>query len=274
MVALIDADVLLYKFAAGNEESLDWGDMVSHTVDLESAVEALNEFVSDLTERVKAAAVIMVFSGSNNFRYDVDPTYKHNRVNKPPSQLRELIKEYVIENYDTKVFDRLEGDDTMGILSTMFTGKYTICTIDKDLKQIPGRHYNWNTDELFDVTPEEGTRWFHRQILTGDITDGYQGCPGVGAVTAAEFLDDPYLMVPYEHTFSRGKRKGEIEIRYTKEPTDDIWKGIVSIYESKGLTEEDAIRQARLAKMLTVADFNFITEEPILWLPPVSSSSS
>ena len=62
------------------------------------------------------------------------------------------------------------------------------------------------------------------QILTGDRVDGYPGCPGVGEKTADKILKgvDP----------------------------KDRWEHVVKAYEKKGLDEEDALVQARLAKIL------------------------
>ena len=34
------------------------------------------------------------------------------------------------------------------------------------------------------------------------------------------------------------------------------------------MTEEDALTNARLARILTAEDYNFDTKEPILWTPP------
>lgn len=268
MIALIDADILLFKFAHRNEDETEWEEgVVSHTMEVEEAKREVDEFVVDLKKRLKVSEVLMVFSGRNNFRYKVEPTYKWNRPKKKPYLLIPIIRKYITETYETKVIEGIEGDDTMGVLATMFKGEYIICSIDKDMKQVPVMHYNWDKDELVTVTPEEGHRFFLRQILTGDSTDGYSGCPKCGPDKANKFLDDPYILVPYEHTFKRGKRVGETEIRYTKEPTDDIWRGMVSLYEQQGLDEEHAIRQARLARILQAQDYDFIKEEPILWEP-------
>jgi DNA polymerase-1 len=45
------------------------------------------------------------------------------------------------------------------------------------------------------------------------------------------------------------------------------WKTIVKAFTDKGLTEEDALRNARLAKILTADEYDFTNNEPILWTP-------
>lgn len=268
MIALVDADILLFKFAHRNETEVTWEEDVStHHMDVGVAKQEVDEFMQNLKKRLKVPAILLVFTGRNNFRYSVEPSYKQNRAGRKRYHLIPILRKYMTSKYDTKVIDGIEGDDTMGILATMFKGEYIICSTDKDLKQIPVTHYNWETDEMVGVTPEEGERYFLQQVLTGDPTDGYGGCPGIGPDAAQKFLDEPYLMVPYEHTFKRGKRAGETETRYKKEPTDDIWAGIVSLYESKGLDEQYALKQARLARILQAQDYDFINQRPILWTP-------
>ena len=45
------------------------------------------------------------------------------------------------------------------------------------------------------------------------------------------------------------------------------WATVVKAFESKGLTEEDALLNARLAKILTHEDYDAKRQEPKLWTP-------
>ena len=45
------------------------------------------------------------------------------------------------------------------------------------------------------------------------------------------------------------------------------WEAIVKAFNKKGLTEADALKTARLAKILQNEDYNFKKKEPILWQP-------
>ena len=63
----------------------------------------------------------------------------------------------------------------MGIMAT--GRRVCHCRTDKDLKQVPGVHYNWRTDCMERVTTPDADYWFYFQVLTGDSTDGYSGCP-------------------------------------------------------------------------------------------------
>jgi len=63
-----------------------------------------------------------------------------------------------------------------------------IVSVDKDLLQIPGFHYNFVKKEKSCVTKEQGIKHFYTQLLTGDTSDNIQGCPGIGVAKAARFL--------------------------------------------------------------------------------------
>lgn len=266
MILLIDGDILCFKFACINECELDWGDTgTSKLVNKGKAFADLASYVEHLKKASNCEEAIIVLSGDNNFRYNVLPTYKHHRPPKP--ELVSVLKQHIIDYYPHKIKDGLEGDDIMGIMMTKEPDKYVCCTKDKDLKQIPGTHFHMEHEEFFYVEPEEGHKFFLMQALMGDPTDGYYGCPGVGKVTASKVINEPYLLVPYVHEFTRGPRKGNTEVRYREEPTDDVWKAIVSQYEAKGLTESDALQQAQVAKILTADDYDFKKQEVKLWQP-------
>jgi DNA polymerase-1 len=45
------------------------------------------------------------------------------------------------------------------------------------------------------------------------------------------------------------------------------WETVVSVFEKAGLTEQDALTQARLARILRWSDWDNTKKEPILWSP-------
>ena len=78
--------------------------------------------------------------------------------------------------------------------------------------------------------------WFLIQTLSGDSTDGYSGAPGFGVKTSAKWFE--------EHGYT--------------------WDSVVRAFQSKNLTEADALKNARLAKILTKDDYD---NGPILFTP-------
>ena len=86
--------------------------------------------------------------------------------------------------------------------------------------------------------------------------------------SAATFLNDPWLWERYEHTFKSGPRKGESEWKWRKaEPSFDLWENIVSLFLKAGQTEDDALANARVARICRADDYDFETSNVILWRP-------
>ncbi|QBE66847.1 exonuclease [Pseudoduganella lutea] len=275
-IALIDADVNAFQAAAVNEKSIDWGDGV-HTLHAheEDVIKSFQASINSIQAATGADKVILAFSDddrSANWRLKVLPSYKATRAGQRSPMLRKFITAWARENYETFTRPTLEGDDVLGILATRSNpagDEYIICTIDKDMKTVPGHHYNFGKKELFEVTEEEADRWHLVQTLVGDSTDNYAGCPGMGYDTAEEFLNDPYIWTQYEHTFKSGPRKGTTELRWTKEPLGNlpIWEGVVSCFNKVGLGEEEALVQARVARICRASDYDFKTKKVKLWNP-------
>lgn len=237
---LIDADIIVYQAATACERIVEFDDEI-HVLysDVKEAKEVLKTRLWQFEEDTGIAIDDMVFcfSDKENFRKDVLPTYKNNRKNTRKPIAYAPLKAWVEEFFECVTMPRLEGDDVIGILATKRSNKgCLIWSIDKDLRQIPGNH--WGLDEVEKVTAEQGFRLHMLQTLMGDAVDGYSGCPTIGAKRADAILD-----------------------------LDVSWDIVKTTYEAKGLTEEDALVQARVAKILTANDYDFKKKEPILWHP-------
>jgi len=235
---LIDADYIVYKSCAAAEYDIDWGEDVIMVGSKFS--EAYANTIRDIN-RIKSEFfdpdVILFFSDSINFRKQVDPSYKGHRNRKKPCGYKRVI--YALhDQYRVIRMPELEADDAMGVYATS-EEDCIICSPDKDMKQIPGTLYNM--DEVFTITKQDGWEWFLIQTLAGDQTDGYSGAPGYGVKTSAKFFG---------------------ENGYT-------WNSVVKAFKQKGLTEDDALKNARLAKILTSNDYD---DRPILWTPTDANS--
>ena len=134
----------------------------------------------------------------------------------------------------------LEADDVMGILATKpeNIGKCVVVSSDKDLKTVPCKLYRPMQDELLQITEAEADRYFFHQTLTGDATDGYKGCAGVGEKTAPKILGN--------------------------KPT---WSLVEQAFLKAGMTQEQALQQARLARILRWSDWDEDKETVKLWQP-------
>lgn len=255
MQLLIDADMILYKFGFRNQEIVNWANGArTEDTDFFGAVKDIKKFTSELLEVTSCTDAIYCISSKTNFRHKILPSYKHNRDHNNRPLMFGPLKKYLRDNFRCKSFHDLEADDVMGILSTKVPGKYCIATLDKDLRQIPGWHYNWNheTEPTF-VTPFEGECLFYRQVLMGDSVDGFGGCPRIGKVKSAKIIEACIHI-------SESYPKGYIA------PLE-VWEKIKETYAKKDLDEEYILQQARMARILQISDFEWSTKKPILWHP-------
>lgn len=250
---LIDADILAYRASAATQQTYLWdGSTPSTAAHLDQATEAVEEEVMRLVDHLKADDVIVCLSDDfSSFRkHLVDPTYKGIRASvEKPVHLYD-VKDFLRETYTTEERPTLEADDVLGILATDPSRKdeRIIVSADKDLMTVPGRLYrpqhqhDAKRAHILDITPLEAIRFHFWQTITGDSTDGYPGCPGIGPLSP--FAEDVLAA----------------------ESEEEAWEEVIHAYGSKGLTEEHAIRQARLAHILQFGDY---TDRRVsLWVPP------
>jgi len=234
---LLDGDIILYRACVGAERETDWGDDIwSLTSDLGAAKKSVEDSITQALNTVNGDLIFCV-NDVDNFRKHLNPDYKGGRSRKPLGYYHVL--NWVREDYEVRSLPKCEADDTLGILST--SGEFAhpvIMSGDKDMKTIPGRFIRGR--EWFNHSEGEADYWHLFQTLTGDITDGYKGCPGIGPKTAEALL---------------------------KANAHAPWNAVIEAFKKAKLTEEDALLQARMARILRAEDYNLETKEPILWTP-------
>jgi DNA polymerase-1 len=181
MKALVDADILVYRFGFASE-----GDPA------EFALARLSEFLDNLYIELSVDEVWGYLTGTNNFRNEIAVTapYKGNRITEKPYHFQ-LLREYMERAWGFEVIDGMEADDAIGIEAYRNEPEETIIvSIDKDLNMIRGNHFNFVKDEKYYVTEEEAIRNFYLQILTGDKVDNIIGLQGIGPVKSKKLLKD------------------------------------------------------------------------------------
>lgn len=249
---LVDGDLLVYAAASACHQDFEWApDAWTSCVNLTEALEKFKMDFERLVEsftatigKSKAPEVVFCMTGANNFRKEVLPTYKSNRGRKPPgySKFQKQVEDWLAsEGLSVYRREGLEADDCLGILGTHQTSKYrnVIWSRDKDLRMIPCEHFEAGNI----LEAEEGWDIRHPyQTLIGDTTDGYKGLPGCGPVKAKKII--------------------------ASGPQEAVWERIEAAYVKAGLTREDMIQQARVAKILTVDDYDLKERKVKLWNPP------
>lgn len=239
--ALLDGDIIAYQSAAwAHARGMDG-------VDLRDRVLAQ---AREWTERAFCSSCIVCLScdRENNFRRDFWPTYKAHRDDVVDPPQRKACVEYLIEEFPSIRKPRIEADDVMGILGSapsLPDGSIpVIVTVDKDLRQVPGWHFNPNHDDFpIRVTQEEADRAFHLQWLTGDATDHVPGLWRWGPAKASALLDPL--------------------------PSHAWGAAVLAAYRDhpKRYTDDYALAMARCVRILRAGEWDRTKQEPILWTP-------
>lgn len=245
---LVDGDVVAYRIASTSEKPIEWeqGIWTLHS-DFGLAQDQLDEYLEVLMIDLDADDMIICLScrTSHYFRHDLLPTYKGNRAGKRKPLILNPLKDHLHVKYETFERPNLEADDCLGILLThpkIIDGEKVCVSIDKDMKTLPGLHADLLDRDVFKVDEREADYWHLYQALCGDSTDGYKGCPTVGPKKAEVILED-------------------------FESVDQAWPKIVEAFKKQKLGEDEALLQARIARILRHTDYNFKKKEPILWKP-------
>jgi DNA polymerase I len=240
---VLDGDILCYVVASVCEDTTEWEEnFVTRIMDIHSAKRELTRRINNILKNVQSAIpeidqIIFALScpSKENYRLGIDPGYKGNRVGaqKPVGlgtvRKHDFISGCMPEGSLVLEVPTLEADDILGIL--MGEG-YVALSDDKDIKTCPGTlgyiTATYDGDHAITKRSAKSSNFYLLcQTLSGDSTDGIPGLPGVGTKTAEKAVI---------------KAKGTPEVA--------PWQFVVSQYESKGMTEEDAETTFRLVYIL------------------------
>ena len=237
---LIDADYFFYRAATAAEIEIEYTtDLTVIVGDFNEAKKIVKGELKKLRSRFDTDDILLTFTDTTNFRRSIAETYKGNRIKRKPAGYKKL-KEWGMTSYPSLMWPALEADDVLGILATRGDlTNFVLVSPDKDLQQIPCRIYNLKDE--FTQSPEAAELKLWEQCLTGDSTDGYPGCKGVGPKKAEQIL--------------------------SKVEDGDYWTAVVKAYETAGLTKEDALQNLRLARILQACDWDEENKVPLLFTP-------
>lgn len=226
--AIIDSDSFIYRASLTCDELVDIGNgKYQQIYSIDKARNYLIEFINKVKDKTKCDDYVFVTGGiGTNFRYLVNPSYKSNRkASKKPIML-DLVRDMCFKEFKMAYIYSLEADDTCRILIEKNIDNVLV-SIDKDLRTFESKIYNPDKGTLTYISKEQADRNFKRQLIIGDVTDGYTGIPKVGIKTANKILDEGV----------------EIE-------------DIVNKYLEAGLTTFDFELVYNSARILSTADYN------------------
>lgn len=238
----IDTDILAYKAATSAETEIEWEpDIWTLFMDMNDAKANFTKQVDDIKSALGVDNVVCCLTdSSNNFRKSIDPGYKAGRKGTRKPVGYKALLQWIRDTYTVVEKPTLEADDCLGIIATKpeNIGKCIIASDDKDLMTIPGQLYRPTKQERMNISEADADGYFYMQALTGDSVDSIPGLPGVGPKKAEAIL---------------GSR-----------PT---WSAVEQAYIKAGLSRDEAIKQARLVRILRWEDWSEEKQEVIPWTP-------
>ena len=179
-VVLIDADSIYFQ--------------ASYRLKKNEVRKKIDEIMQDIEAKSFMATPLVAVKGRGNFRKDLYPLYKANRNRDYEPEHAAALNyghKYMVEKYNAVQADGMEADDLVCIWAyeaREAERNFLIAGIDKDLKQIPGHHYNFNKQEFDFVDDDTAHLNLMLQCLTGDGGDNIPGIKGIGPKKADKIL--------------------------------------------------------------------------------------
>lgn len=175
---LIDADTIAYKACSFYNEEGEGAKALT--------LMAVDRIINDLVNRSGCADYKCYLTTKTNFRHFLIDTYKANRADKEPPINLGWCKGLIMKKYNGVACQYLEADDLISLSSSPNT---VIYSIDKDLRQIEGFHFDSKENEIIHIdslgTLKQGLKnkiifsgliGFYYQLLVGDTSDNILGC--------------------------------------------------------------------------------------------------
>lgn len=250
---IVDGDVIAHLAATLNTYKDEEEDEGFYFDDVGARITALT-IINSVMHKTWTSQAIICLSSSTSFRKEVCKGYKANRKPGIHAELLPVAKAALSKAFVTFEIEGFEGDDLCAMVydELRHSCDTWVCTIDKDLKQIPCFQVNPKTLETFHVQQREASDLLWLQTLTGDSCDEYYGLPDIGPVAAYDILDTADKL----HSTLRNP-----ELTYD----DIVWYLIVDAYEENYMTEEDAIATASVALIGYNRDKPRLITEDELW---------
>jgi len=231
--AVIDGDLLAFRAVSVALREQEWVSDTNDPDDARVTMELDGEAAKDYFRcNLKKSLgdgeqYIVALSDEINWRREAYPgVYKANRKVKPLG-LR-WLRQYIRRNYPYEQVATLEADDVLGLYATFPGSQCRLVSDDKDLRTIPGSHSLIGAGAAATLVGQQEADWRHMyQTLIGDTSDGYKGAKGVGPKAAEKLLGEV-------EGFDLGK----------------AWPKVVEAFIKSGLTEQDALDNARMARIL------------------------
>jgi len=222
LIAIIDGDVLCFRACKNrdyaeakrtgfqvvnlDEDGLRDRSKYTQDDDIEYAMEcyeSMEKDLEELLETVYATDYVMAVKGEGNYRDHMYPEYKatrsrdHVKSNVVVPRLRKIA----VSRGKAIAAHGMEADDLLRIWAEQckqHEQEYVICSIDKDLLCIPGKHYRMHNHNFVNISEAESRKLYYIQLLMGDATDNIKGLPGIGPVKAEKMVSECKTEAEYQ----------------------------------------------------------------------------
>lgn len=185
----IDGDIVIYQPCCTYNEDTDAA--------RRNIAKAINQKIDQLMEASGCSMYIFFVTTKFNFRDWIVDDYKANRSDKERPVNLAWAKQWAAKKLNCYYVKYMEADDLLGVFMTK-NPNAVLWSIDKDLRQIPGKHLDDSTKKVINITHDgllcintvvsettgkskkkvyfTGMVGLHLQMLTGDNTDWIVGC--------------------------------------------------------------------------------------------------
>jgi hypothetical protein len=213
---------------------------------IENVLHSVKHMIQDILNETKCGYYKVFLTGKDNYRDKIATIrpYKGNRDKLARPVHYGAIRDYLVRYWAAEVVEGEEADDRISILARLSENSTSVvASIDKDLDQIPGKHYDFVKRVHYSVTDEDAALAFYRQCLSGDAVDNIPGC------------------------FRMGYAKAERLLEAT--PRNEWWEAIIEAYEaSKAIDGCPYVSLDATAVAVETAQLvRLRTYEGELWLP-------
>ena len=226
LTTLVDGDIVAYRAACQKVECVHSDEYPMGkrpATDKQCLVyldSLMREILAECSFYNESKKFEVFITGKGNFRYDIAKTavYKGNRKDKPKPLGLKACRERLVKIWGAECSEGEEADDLIAIAAAKSGYRAVVASIDKDMLQIKGMHYNTRKRKFTHMDGFDGLHFFYKQILMGDSADNIIGLKGIGPVKAEDRL--------------QGCRT-----------EGDLWEAVVREYEGN---EERVLENARL----------------------------
>lgn len=188
---IIKSDVIKMLSVSGEVSEEQLMELYKDTFNVKHVLDRVDSFVHSILFSTKADRYLLYIADhtadkKDMFRYSLAVTKPYKGTRPPtPAYMRywkPIIAEHLINKWGAIPQRWIEADDACAIAMTKYKDLYncTLCSPDKDLKQIPGNHYDYSKLVYASIDTTESYRILFAQCMVGDSTDNIPGLKGVG----------------------------------------------------------------------------------------------